>query len=131
YKEVENATKSAEKAYGTWLKDSPSGTYKRGGYNYKNDTLIEKLNITDEEMKIFETIISKKEVRRRDNQKNKIRQKAKRRNEKGLTKRQQEKLNKESKIKELIKKGYNKAEIARELNLNKSTITRSYSYLFL
>lgn len=82
-------------------------------------------------MKIFETIISKKEVRRRDNQKNKIRQKAKRRNEKGLTKRQQEKLNKESKIKELIKKGYNKAEIARELNLNKSTITRSYSYLFL
>ncbi|NFI09731.1 DNA-binding response regulator [Clostridium botulinum] len=130
YKEVERATKSAEKAYETWLKDSPSGTYKRGGYNYKNETLIEKLNLIDEEMIKLETIISKKEIKRRNNERTKESQKVKRRNKEGLTKRQQDKLNKENKIKELIKKGYNKSEIARELNLNRSTITRSYNYLF-
>ncbi|RHW65083.1 DNA-binding response regulator, partial [Clostridium botulinum] len=124
YKEVEMATRSAEKAYETWLKDSPSGTYKRGGYNYKNQTLIEKLNITDEEMKTLETIIGKKEIRRRDNQKNKIRQKAKRRNEKGLTKRQQEKLNKESKIKKLLSKGFGVREISRKLDINVSAVSR-------
>ncbi|WP_251862423.1 DNA-binding response regulator [Clostridium sp. Marseille-Q2269] len=131
YRELERATKSAEKAYNAWIKDRPSGTYKRAGYNYKNETLIEKLNILDKEMKTLEIIISKKEIRRRDNEKNKIRQKAKRRNEKGVTKRQQEKLNKENKIKQLINKGFNKAEVARELNLNKSTIIRSYGHLFL
>ncbi|KEI94019.1 response regulator transcription factor [Clostridium botulinum] len=124
YKEVERSTRSAEKAYEAWFKDSPSGTYKRGGYNYKNETLIEKLNITDKEMKTLETIIGKKEVRRRDNQKNKIRQKAKRRNEKGLTKRQQEKLNKESKIKELLSKGFGVREISRKLDINVSAVSR-------
>lgn len=69
-KEVEKATKSAQTAYEEWLKDSPSGVYKRGGYNYKNDTLIEKLNITEEEMQQLETIISKKEVKRRNNERN-------------------------------------------------------------
>ncbi|WP_251862413.1 hypothetical protein [Clostridium sp. Marseille-Q2269] len=118
YKEVERATKSAEKAYESWLKDSPSGTYKRGGYNYKNETLIEKLNILDEEMQTLETIISKKEVRRRDNEKNK------RRNENGLTKRQQEKLNKENKIKELLNKGFGVREISRILDINVSVISR-------
>ncbi|MBY6815382.1 DNA-binding response regulator, partial [Clostridium botulinum] len=103
YKEVERATKSAEKAYETWLKDSPSGTYKRGGYNYKNETLIEKLNLIDEEMIKLETIISKKEIKRRNNERTKESQKVKRRNKEGLTKRQQDKLNKENKIKELIK----------------------------
>ncbi|MBY6939380.1 DNA-binding response regulator, partial [Clostridium botulinum] len=85
---------------------------------------IEKLNITDEEMKTLETIIGKKEVKRRDNQKNKIRQKAKRRNEKGLTKRQQEKLNKENKIKELLSKGFGVREISRKLDINVSAVSR-------
>ena len=37
---VIRATKSAEKAYKEWLKDCPSGTYTRGGYNYKNKNFI-------------------------------------------------------------------------------------------
>lgn len=125
--EVTKITKSAEKAYKEWLNDSPSGCYSRGGYNYKNTTLIELLNITEEEERNLITIISTKEKRNRYNYK----RREQRRNAEGLTKREQEKLNKENRIKKLIKKGYNKAEIARELNLNKSTITRSYSHLFL
>ncbi|BDR76974.1 hypothetical protein [Clostridium tetani] len=38
--EVERATKSATKAYKQWLKDCPTGTYSRGGYNYKNKTFV-------------------------------------------------------------------------------------------
>lgn len=128
--EVIRVTKSAEKAYEAWIKDSPYGSYSRGGYNYKNQTLIEKLNIIDEEMKTLETIISKKEVKRRDNEKNKVRQKAKRRNEKGLTKRQQEKLNKEKKIRELLLEGLNKTQIAKKLNMNRTTMYRNYCHLF-
>lgn len=124
YKEVESATKSAEKAYEAWLKDRPSGTYKCGGYNYKNDTLIEKLNITDEEMKILETIIGKKEVKRRNNERTKKKQKAKRRNKDGLTKRQEKKLNKEKKIKKLLSKGFGVREISRKLDINVSTVSR-------
>ncbi|RXM56722.1 DNA-binding response regulator [Clostridium tetani] len=128
--EVERATKSATKAYKEWLKDCPTGTYSRGGYNYKNKTLIKLLNITEEEMKNLETIISNKEVKRRTNIRTNIHHKAKRRNEKGLTKRQQEKKYKEEKVKELIQQGFNKSQIAKELDLNRSTITRSYNHLF-
>lgn len=124
YKEVESATKSAEKAYAAWLKDRPSGTYKCGGYNYKNNTLIEKLNIIDEEMKILETIIGKKEVKRRNNERTKKKQKAKRRNKDGLTKRQEKKLNKEKKIKKLLSKGFGVREISRKLDINVSTVSR-------
>ncbi|MEL5898037.1 DNA-binding response regulator [Clostridium sporogenes] len=115
--EVERATRSAEKAYKEWKKDCPTGTYSRGGYNYKNKTLIKLLNITEEEMKVLETIIDNKEVKRRDNEKNKARQKAKRRNENGLTKRQQEKLDKISKVKELYSKGLTQKEIANKLGI--------------
>ena len=121
--EVERATKSAEKAYKEWLKDCPSGTYNRGGYNYKNKTLIKLLNITDEEMKSLETIIDNKEVKRRDNEKNKARQKAKRRNDKGLTKRQQKKIEKIKKIEELRKLGLKQKEIADKLGVTKSLVS--------
>ncbi|WP_080751481.1 helix-turn-helix domain-containing protein [Clostridium tetani] len=48
----------------------------------------------------------------------------------GLTRRQQEKKYKEEKVKELIQQGFNKSQIAKELGLNRSTITKSYSHLF-
>ncbi|BDR65724.1 hypothetical protein K134307016_p10350 (plasmid) [Clostridium tetani] len=115
--EVERATKSATKAYKQWLKDCPTGTYSRGGYNYKNKTLIKLLNITEEEMKVLETIISNTEVKRRTNIRTNKYHKAKRRNENGLTKRQQEKLDKISKVKELYSKGLTQKEIANKLGI--------------
>ncbi|RXI57055.1 response regulator transcription factor [Clostridium tetani] len=119
--EVEKATKSATKAYKQWLKDCPTGTYSRGGYNYKNKTLIKLLNITEEEMKVLETIISNKEIKRRTNIRtnkyNKAKFKKMRRNELGLTKRQQEKENKIREVKELYNKGLTQKEIANKLDI--------------
>lgn len=125
-KEVEKITLQAEKAYEKWLLDSPNGLYKRGGYNYKNETLIEKLNITDDEMKEMITIIGQSEKMRRKLH----RERKARRNDEGLTKREQQKKEKEIQIKELINKGYNMSEIAKELVINRSTLSRHYKYLF-
>ncbi|MCG4572844.1 DNA-binding response regulator [Clostridium cochlearium] len=121
--EVERATKSATKAYKEWLKDCPTGTYSRGGYNYKNKTLIKLLNITEEEMKVLETIIDNKEVKRRANIRTNKYHKAKRRNEFGLTKRQQEKMEKIKKIEELRKLGLKQKEIANKLGVAKSLVS--------
>ncbi|WP_242978477.1 hypothetical protein [Clostridium tetani] len=127
--EVERATKSATKAYKQWLKDCPTGTYSRGGYNYKNKTLIKLLNITEEEMKVLETIIDNKEVKRRTNIRVKKYNKDKRRNELGLTKRQQEKEKKEKQIQELLLKGVNKTQIAREIGISRQKLYSVYGHL--
>ncbi|MGO5066897.1 DNA-binding response regulator [Clostridium sp. LCP25S3_F8] len=124
YKEVVRATKSAEKAYDAWLKDSPSCTYKRGGYNYKNETLIEKLNITDEEVKTLETIIGKKEVRRRNNKYNKEKFKRQRRNKDGLTSKQSELKILKEKISKLRKEDLTIRSIAKILGISKSKVSR-------
>lgn len=65
-KEVERATKSAEKAYEQWALNSSNGTYKRGGYNFSNQKLILMLDITQEEQRHLKTIISKEEKQRRN-----------------------------------------------------------------
>ena len=59
--EVIRATKSAEKVYKDKNKD----------YKYKNETLINLLEITDEEQKEMKTIISKDEYKKRNNEYNK------------------------------------------------------------
>lgn len=96
---------------------------------FTNKTLIKKFNITSEEERFMKSIISKEEVKRRKN----IRRRKDRRDINGLTKRAKAKLEKEMKIKELIVSDpkITKSEVARILNLNKSTITRCYSHLFL
>ncbi len=118
--EVIRTTKSAEKAYEFWLKDSPSGSYRRGGYNYKNKTLIDKLNIIDEEMQTLETIISKKEVKRRNNEQHR----ARRRNEDGLTPKQAELKILKEKIFNLRKKELSIRNIAEVLEVSKSKVSR-------
>ena len=60
-KEVLSATKSAETVFKDQNKD----------YKYKNETLINLLEILDEEQKEMKTIISKEEYKRRNNQYNK------------------------------------------------------------
>lgn len=83
-KEVIRNTKSAETAFEKWLAGGRNGVYKRGGYNYKNDTLIELLNIKKKEEKKLQTIISTDEKYSRKNKK----RREDRRNDKGLTSRQ-------------------------------------------
>jgi len=65
-REVERATKSAERAYDQWLLNVSNGTYKRGGYNFTNQKIISMLDITDDEQKHLKTIINKDEKQRRN-----------------------------------------------------------------
>ena len=74
------------------VKRVSKGMRDKGGYWYKNSTLIERLNITEEEQKHLKTIIGVKEKYKRNN---------KRRNENGLTKKQQELQELKVKIEEL------------------------------
>ena len=124
-REVRKITKSAEKAYDEWLKDSPNGSYARGGYNYKNTTLIKMLHITTEEMKHMKTIINERE---KLNRKNEIRRK-KRRNEEGLTPKQLEKKLRLEKVKTLYEGGLNQVQIAEIIGVNRTTILRDIKYL--
>ncbi|MFW2491764.1 DNA-binding response regulator [Clostridium chromiireducens] len=118
--EVEKITVQAEKAYEKWLLDSPNGVYKRGGYNYKNETLIEKLNITDDEMKVMTTIINPNEKLRRKL----VKERKARRNEDGLTKREAEKQRKIREVKELFSQGLKQKEIVEKLGIAKSTVSK-------
>ena len=103
------------------------GMRDKEGYWYKNQTLIERLNITIEEQKNLKTIIGTEEKYRRNN----ASRREKRRNEEGLTKREQKKKEKEKEIKLLINKGYNMNQVAKALGINRSTISRTYKHLFI
>lgn len=121
--EVEKITMQAEKAYEKWLLDSPNGVYKRGGYNYKNETLIEKLNITDEEMKLMTTIINPSEKLRRKL----LKEREARRNEDGLTKREQQKRDTIKAVQELKERGLSQSSISKELGKGIATVKRYWN----
>jgi len=110
--EVIQDTKSATRAYENRL------------YKYTNKKLIEILDITLDEQKHLKTIISGKEKYRRCAKEQKAKKKAKRRNENGLTKREQDKLDKIMKIKKLKEKGLNNNQIALQLGINRATVTK-------
>lgn len=95
----------------------------RGGYWYTNDRLIEMLDITAAEQRHLKTIIGSKE---KNSRKNKQRFKD-RRNEQGLTKREQKKQDNIKAIKELAEQGLNQIEISRELGLAQSYISELLS----
>ena len=142
-KEVISATKKAEDAAEKWeekineyysleIKPSIKVFFKNSGaYAYSNNKLIELLNITYEEMMakdsngeyILKTMISKKV--KNDRSKNyRVKWKSKnRRNENGLTSREQTKIDRIYKILELKEKGYKQIEIAEQLNISKSTVS--------
>ena len=93
-------------------------------YKYTNTKLIEILDITLEEQMHLKTIISGKEKYRRCADEKKAKQKAKRRNENGLTKKQQEMKDLKTEIKELKDKGNSVREIAKILGISKSKVGR-------
>lgn len=111
-REVIRDTKSAQRAY----------IDKK--YKYTNKKLIDILDITLEEQMHLKTIISGKEKYRRCSDNKKAKQKDKRRNENGLTKKQQEIQDLKIQIKDLKYKGHSVREIAKILDISKSKVGR-------
>ncbi|MBY2486227.1 DNA-binding response regulator, partial [Clostridioides difficile] len=100
--EVVKHTKSAETAY------------KSKKYKFKNSTLIDLLGITEEEQKYLKSIIGKNEKYIRNN----LRRQENRRNENGLTKKQQELLDLKKELLKLKEKGLSNRSIAKQLNIS-------------
>lgn len=93
-----------------------------------NEKLIKYFKITMEEQRQMKFIISKEEIKRRKN----LKRRQDRRDSNGLTKREREKLENENVIRNLIDSNPNitRSEVARIINVHKSTITRVYGHLF-
>ena len=124
-KEVIRATRSAEIVY----KDQNKN------YKYKNETLINLLEISDIEQKEMLTIISKDEYKRRNNEYNKKKYNSEMakekyrnqlKNEGKLPKKEQIEL-KMKKIKSLRTQGFKNKEISQELNIAPKTLERYIS----
>lgn len=94
------------------------GMKDKAGYWYKNETLIERLGITVEEQRHLKTIIG---TRVKYDRKNEKRNKA-RRNENGLTPKQQELQDLKVKILELKEQGLSNRAIGRQLNISESKV---------
>jgi len=92
------------------------GMRDKEGYWYKNETLIDRLEISSDEQKHMKTIIGVQEKYNRKNEKRTPR------NENGLTKREQEKVNLIEKIKKLKEEGYTQKEVAQKIDKSLRTI---------
>ena len=92
------------------------GMRDKEGYWYKNETLIDRLGITSKEQRHMKTIIGIDEKYDRNNE----RRRANRRNEEGLTKREEEKI----KTIESIKRLYKQVDIVKELGLSKGRVSQ-------
>ena len=104
------------------VKRVSKGMRDKGGYWYKNETLIERLDITLEEQKHLKTIISTEVKYDRRRVKDREDKKERRRNEQGLTPKQQELKDLKVKVLELKEKGLSIRKIAQILDKSKGTI---------
>ena len=116
--EVIRATRSAEKCY----------LDKNKEYKYKNDTLIELLEITEYEETKMSTIISKNEYKRRNNEYNKKKYQEKLKEEGKLSKKAEVKVRRE-KIKDLLAEGLSQKEIYSLLKISKRTCVNDVKFL--
>ena len=117
-REVIRATKSAE----TVFKD------KNKDYKYKNETLINLLEITEEEQKEMKTIISKDEYKRRKKLRNTKAYENKLKTQ-GKLSEKEKLLQRRVKIKDLLAKGLKQKDICSQLNISKDTYIRDRKYL--
>lgn len=102
------------------VKRVTKGMKDKGGYWYKNQTLIESLDITLSEQKHMKTIIGTEEKYRRKN----IKRTESRRNAEGLTQREQQKKERIQEIMRLKKLGLNQSKIAKELNISRQAVSK-------
>ena len=116
--EVIRATMSAEKCY----------LDKNKEYKYKNDTLIELLEITEYEETYMSTIISKNEYKRRHREREKNRYLEKLKAD-GKIKEKDKLLQRRIKIKDLLAEGLEQKDICLRLNISKRTYIRDRKYL--
>lgn len=132
--EVIKATASAEKAYKEWestqeliqrgkninVYDVASCRYIIKGYNYSNKKLIKLLKITPKEQEDLDTIIGTEEKYKRNNKNRRDR----RRNENGLTEKQQELKDQEQQVKKLRQEGLSMQKIAIQMGISKSKVVK-------
>ena len=111
--EVIRATRSAEKCYADKNKE----------YKYRNETLIDLLEITDEEQIHMSTIISNNEYKRRENKRVKKAYQEKLKSDGKLTKKEQINIQRQ-KIKALLQQGFTQKDISKQLNIPSRTIER-------
>ena len=97
------------------------GMRDKEGYWYKNETLIDRLGITSKEQKHMKTIIGLDEKYDRKNKK----RRADRRNENGLTKKQQELQDLKNKVESMKDQGHSLRSIAKELNISLGKVQRA------
>ena len=102
------------------IKKVTKGMRDKSGYWYTNKTLIRRLQITELEQQSMKTIINTSEKYRRQN----VKKNAGRRNEDGLTAREQAKQDKIKAVKELYEKGLTQAEIVKKLGITKGTVSK-------
>ena len=117
-KELIKATESAEKVFKSKDKD----------YKYKNDTLIELLQITEKEQEYMTVIIGKKEYKRRNNEYNKAKYRAKLKENGKLTEKEKI-LRRRKKIKVLLTEGLLQKDICSKLKISKDTYIRDRKIL--
>ena len=96
------------------------GMRDKEGYWYKNTTLIERLGITTNEQKHMKTIIGTDEKYERNNE----RRRAERRNEAGLTKKQQDLQDLKIQVEKLKNEGLSLRAIAKELDISLGKVQR-------
>ena len=94
------------------------GMRDKEGYWYKNETLIDRLGITSKEQKHMKTIIGLDEKYDRNNE----RRRNKRRNEEGLTKKQQELQDLKIKILALKEQNLSNRAIGRKLEISETKV---------
>ena len=106
------------------VKRVSKGMRDKGGYWYKNETIIEMLDITIEEQRLLKTIISTQVKYERRRVKDNETKKANRRNKAGLTAKQQELSDLRIKVLELRAQGLSLRAVAKELNISLGKVQR-------
>lgn len=104
-------------------KEIIKGAKNKRGYWYKNQTLIEILEITEEEQKKLSTVIAKKEKYLRKN----IKRNAKNKDENGKTSKQKELEKLKEEVLKLKQSGLSIRKIAKKLNITHSKVQRLIS----